>query len=1162
MKFQNYFGDTGSLFFLKTCRKMRIGIFLLFIMIFQIKAEQAYSQSTALSFKLSNKTVEQVLEQIEKETEFSFLFTDNTLDVSKTVNIQVKKQNIHHVLNQLFENTDIQYEIVDRQIILSKKEVNIAPQQGNKVQGIIKDESDQPIIGANISIKGTTTGAISDIDGKFSIDAPKKSTLVISYIGYITKEIEVGDNNKIDIVLKEDAQSLDEVVVVGFGTQKKVNLTGAVATASSETFEDRPVQNVAMMLQGVMPGLNITKTDGTMDQAPSINVRGMTTIGEGSKGDPLILIDGMEGDINMLNPQDIESISVLKDAAASSIYGSRAPFGVILVTTKTGKSGRFVVNYNDSFRWNTPIKRPKMVDSYRFATYFNDAAINAKGTGKFTPERMQRIKDYMDGKITTNNIPDPNNPANWGDGYDYANDNVDWWDVIYSNWSFSQEHTASLTGGSEKLQAYASLNYLNSTGLMKLSEDTYKRYATNIKLAAQLSERVHVKYGVRFTRSDYDRPARMGYIGAMGYQTWPVLPVYDDNGHLFSSPSPALGIKEGGRDKTQMDHMSQQLQVTVTPIKNWTITGELNYWSSKYRNHWDTQKTYNHNVAGDVIHNSNNTEVREYATSGDYLNPNVYSTYSHKLDSGHDFKIMLGFQSEQSWSNGFSAMRNGIMVPGMDVIDITNGTDGSGKTAPPSVSGSKDKWAVAGFFGRINYNYKDRYLLEANLRTDGTSRFRSDKRWKMFPSVSAGWNIAQEEFWSDWTEIANTLKVRGSYGVLGNQNTSSLYPTYVTMPLGTSNGGWLVNGKKPNTANAPGIISSTQTWETISTLDFGFDLGMFNNRLTANFDWYQRDTKNMIGPAPELPAILGTAVPKTNNTDLRTKGWEINLLWKDQLSNGINYQVAFNLSDNQTTITSYPNETYDLGKYYSGQNVGEIWGYETIGIAKTQEEMDKHLATLPNGGQQPLGSQWEAGDIMYKDLNGDGVINNGSNTLNDHGDLKVIGNNTPRFRFGLNLAAAWKGADISLFFQGVMKRDFWEGSYNFFGYSGYIWRSVAFEEHMDYFRNDPDHIMGLNIDSYYPRPLDNSSKNQNTQTQYLQNGAYIRLKNISVGYTLPNSLMQKIAISKFRVFLSAENLWTGTKLNKIFDPETLGGGTSSIGYPLFKTVSLGINVNF
>lgn len=1036
--------------------------------------------------------------------------------------------------------------------------------QKHRVTGVVVDAEGLPVIGANIIEKGSgTNGTITDVEGSYSLNVASEATLVISYIGFDTKEIQVNGQSKINVTLSTDAKLLDEVVVVGFGSQKKVNLTGSVSTVSSEVFKDRPVQNATMALQGAVPGLNITKGTGTLDEAPSINIRGLATIGKGSSGSPLILIDGMEGDLNMVNPQDIENISVLKDAAASSIYGSRAPFGVILVTTKSGMKNKFAVNYNNSFRWNTPTRRPHTVDSYRFATYFNDAAVNGKATGKFTPERMQRIRDYMDGKITTVNIPDPNNPDVWADGYDYANGNTDWYDEIYNTWSFSQEHTASVNGGSEKVQMYASLNYLDQDGQIKVSKDTYKRYSTNLKVTSQITSWLDLNFHMKYTRSDYNRPARQGSIGAFGYQTWPVLPVYDDKGYLFDSPSPILGLREGGRDKTRKEVLTQQVQARIRPLPGWEIVGELNYALNRNRNHWDTQKTYKHNVHGDIVPNSDKSAVYEKSYGDDYLNPNVYSTYSHEFEGGHNMKVMVGFQSEQFNVNEMSASRDGIMVPGMDVIDITNGTDGNGKPTVPGVSGLRKTWGVLGYFARLNYDYKGRYLVEANIRRDGSSRFRSDKRWKNFPSVSLGWNIAREAFWEDLEQYVSTFKLRGSYGQLGNQNTDLWYPTYVTMPLGTNNGGWLINGNQQNTANAPGLISSTLTWETVNSYNIGFDADALDNRLNFTFDWYQRDTKNMVGPAPELPVILGTGVPTTNNTDLRTRGWELSVRWRDNLTKDISYDVTFNLSDDRSTIMNYPNETFDLDpeKYYTGQRVGEIWGYETIGIAKSQDEMDRHLASLPNGGQSPIdGNKWEAGDIMYKDLNGDGVINQGANTLNDHGDKKVIGNNSPRYRFGLNLGASYKGFDFSAFFQGVMKRDWWESSYNFWGYGGWLWRSTAYEEHMDYFRSDPDHYMGQNLDSYYPRPIEGTEKNLQKQSAYVQNGAYIRLKNIQVGYTLPQTVLNKIHIANVRVFLSGENLWVGTGLKQSFEPETLGKGSNSLGYPLTKTISAGLSI--
>jgi TonB-linked SusC/RagA family outer membrane protein len=522
---------------------------------------------------------------------------------------------------------------------------------------------------------------------------------------------------------------------------------------------------------------------------------------------------------------------------------------------------------------------------------------------------------------------------------------------------------------------------------------------------------------------------------------------------------------------------------------------------------------------------------------------------------------MVGFQAELFKGTAFALQREGIIAPGLPVVDLTTGMDAFGNAVTPSVSGANNHWATSGFFGRINYDFRGKYLMEVNLRYDGTSRFRSDQRWKLFPSFSAGWNLAREAFWTSLEKYVGTLKLRASYGELGNQNTDSWYPTYLLMNVNTSNGSWLINGAKPNTAGAPGLISSMLTWERVNTWNIGLDWGAFGNRLTGYFDYYNRKTLDMIGPAPELPVTLGTSVPRTNNTDLNTYGFELSVSWNDRLKNGLGYGVQFSLSDSRTKITRYPNETGNLNTYRTGMIMGEIWGYKTVGIAKSKEEMDNHLATLPNGGQNAIGSQWEAGDIMYQDTNGDGKIDGGANTLDNHGDLSVIGNNLPRFQFGTNLTADYKGFDLRIFFQGVLKRDYFQGSYYFWGAGASVWQTTVMTPHLDYFRESEDHLLGQNLDSYFPRPL-YSGKNRQTQTRYLQNAAYIRLKNIQLGYTLPQSLTQKVRISKLRLFVSGENIWTGTSMFKTFDPETIDGGWNGSVYPLTKTGSVGLSLNF
>ncbi len=1037
-----------------------------------------------------------------------------------------------------------------------------AVQQQVQVVGTVNDATG-PVIGASVVEKGTSNGTITDLDGGFTLSVKPGAILVVSYLGYSAQEIKVVPGQAIKVVLREDTKVLDEVVVVGFGTQKKVNLTGSVGVTDGKELESRPVSNAAQALQGLVPGLQITQNNGSLESTPSINVRGTGTIGSGSTGSPLILIDGMEGDLNTINPQDIQSISVLKDAASSSIYGSRAPFGVVMVTTKSGKSGKTSVNYNNSFRWSSPINMPSTMDSYTFATYFNDGCLNTPGWGvHFNDEWLQRIKDYQDGKITTE-IPAGDN-GYWKDGYGYGNANNDWYDIMYKDVTFSQEHNLSATGGTEKLNYYLSANYLDQGGLMEWGNEGLKRYNATAKIRAQLSPWAKISYTMRWTRQKYVRPSQLtdNLYDNIGRQGWPTLPLYDPNGYLYSSPSPALGMSTGGSDRKETDNNYHQLGLILEPIKDWITHIELNYHVQAADRHWDTQLTYNHDVNGNpYTYGNTESNVHEDHYKENFMNLNIYSEYDKSFAEKHNFHVMAGFQTEKMKQTEFGLQRNGILIPGLPEVDLTNGLDSSGEPVTPSVNGARHEWATAGFFGRVNYNYDGRYLAEANLRYDGTSRFRSDNRWVWLPSVSLGWNIAREAFWEPMTDVVNTLKLRASYGMLGNQNTNNWYQTYRTMSVKSSDGSWMQNGLKTNTAEFPGLVSTALTWEKIHSYNVGLDWGLFNNRLTGSYDYFIRDTKDMVGPAPELPATLGTAVPNTNNTDLRTKGWEFELSWNDRLQNGLGYAAKFMLADSRTKITRYPNNpTLSTDTYIEGRYINEIWGYETIGIAKSEQEMQDHLASLPNGGQDAIGSDWAAGDIMYKDLNGDGKITEGSRTMNDLGDRKLIGNSTPRYHFSIDLSADWKGFDFRAFFQGVMKRDYYQGSAYFFGIKGNFWWSQGLDQHADYFRAEASNDLPANINSYYPRPVFDTDKNYYAQTRYLQDASYIRLKNLQLGYTLPTSLVSKLGVSKLRVYLSGENLWTGTSLSSLFDPETIDGGKGGCVYPLSKTVSCGLSL--
>lgn len=1086
----------------------------------------------------------------------------------------------------------------------SAPSVVTSPQQ-IRATGVVSD-AEGPLIGASIRQKGNpTNGTSTDIDGKFSISVPKGAVLLISYVGMKGQEVKV-TGQPLDIILESSSDMLDEVVVVGFGTQKKVNLTGSVSVADQKALKERPVTNAAQALQGVVPGLQITTGSGKLGATPSIQIRGNGTIGDGSSGNPLVLIDGMEGDINMLNPQDIESISVLKDAAAASIYGSRAPFGVILITTKKGSEGKPTINYNNSFRFSNLINRPHTQDSYTFALSMNDYMTNSNRGAYFNTDDIDKILAYQQGTLLNENgVFDPLNAmaANgeyWKNPYDHdgAWANTDWFDELYKNTSFSQEHNLSVSGGKEKFNYYFSANLLDNGGMMKLGKEDYKRYSITGKFNVDLYKWLSFGFSHRWVRNDYSRPSFMTWYNSgngdineeddvlydvTGRQGWPIIPMYDPNGYIYDAPSPANNLINGGKARTQTDRNYTQLNLIFRPLKGWDIHAEFNYSTYSHRFHSDYQTLYNHKVDGSIYSTDggNSGRIIERNQHENFYNVNVYSNYDFTLAEKNNFHFMLGFQTEGMQQSKYLMERRGILNPDLPEIDLTTGLDGNGNPVNPMLRGGRYEWSTAGFFGRINYNFDNRYLAEFNLRYDGTSRFRENRRWIWLPSVSLGWNIANEKFWEELTPVCNNLKLRASYGMLGNQNINNWYQTYRSMSINMGNGGWLQNGSKPNTAGFPALISQLLTWEKIYNYNVGLDWGFFNNRLTGSFEWFIRDTKNMVGPAAELPNILGADVPKTNNCDLRTHGWELEIAWNDRLPFGLTYGARFVLSDARTKVTKYEgNLTNSLDKFIPGRYIDEIWGYETVGIARSNDEMNNYLDGLdanytnfhgsapaaPREGMKAIGSDLAAGDIMYKDLNGDGVIDWGANTIDDHGDKKLLGSKQPRYMFSLDLTAAYKGFDLRVFFQGVGKRDFFQNHNYFWGADNSEWWAQFLTQHADYFRDENSWSVAngyadTNLDSYYPRPVkDGGSKNRQVQSRYLQDASYIRLKNLQVGYTLPAHLTRKAGFENVRVYFSGENLWTGTHMSNLFDPETIGSAKGGSTMPMSRTYSFGISV--
>ena len=1032
-------------------------------------------------------------------------------------------------------------------------------------RGTVTDASGEPVIGATIIIKGTLKGTSTDVNGSFTLSQVNPGDILqVSSIGYLPAEL-AWNGTPLTFVIKEDTLALEESVVVGYGVQKKVNVTGAVSMVDGDALSSRPVQTISQALQGQVPGLNfgVTTGGGELNQNMSVNVRGTGTIGDGSTASPLILIDGIEGDMNTINYNDVESISVLKDAASSSIYGARGAFGVILITTKSGKAGKTHVSYSGNVNFNSALHLPKMMSSDKFVRYWNRARALAGQQPQFDAETVRRVDDFIAGVSDVQTIRDAGN-NHWGT-YATGSANTDWFQVFYGSNVPSHNHNVSVSGGTDRLNYRVSGSFQNTNGLLKFGKDKMNRFNIDAKIGAKLTDWARLNFSTKWTREDYTRPTYLTYQGRLFMHNiarrWPNVPVYDPNGHLIGGMETET-LRDGGEQFTQKNYYTNQLALIFEPIKNWHINIEGNMRTYTKQDHQvflpvvsydcDNQPYYDSwdNGVGSIA--PGQSRVLESRYTQDYFTTNIYTDYSFSLAEAHNFYVLAGVNAELTSYDTMSGRGDYLVDNSVPWLDQT--------TTNPVIHGGREHNAIAGYFGRINYNYKERYLLELNGRYDGSSRFIGDKRWAFFPSVSVGWNIAKEPFFEPLSKQISTLKLRASWGSLGNTNTNNWYPFYQTMPVSSAAGNWIINGNKPNIASIPGIVSALMTWESIQTLDFGIDITALKGRLNFTFDWFRRVTNNMIGPAPELPAALGAAVPKVNNADMLSRGWEMELSWRDNIGRDFSYGARLVLSDARQFITRYPNDIYSLSTYYNGMEMGEIWGYQAIGLAKSQAEMDSHLETNRPG----WGAGWGAGDLMYVDVTGDGKVNQGNNTLEDHGDKKIIGNSTPRYNFGLVLDVAWKGIDLRAYFQGVGKRDYWVSGPYFTGAgaSG-MWQCAAFDSHWDFWRDEGDEL-GANLNAYFPKPqFANGSKNFQVSSHYLQNAAYIRLKNIQLGYTLPKKWTEKAGMSSVRIYASGENLLTLTKMFKEFDPETIGGdrGDGKV-YPLMKTYSIGININF
>lgn len=1020
-------------------------------------------------------------------------------------------------------------------------------QQNGACQGIVKDATGEPVIGASVVVKGTTNGTITGLDGDFSLGGVRKGDiLVVSFVGYQNQEVK-WNGQPLSVLLQEDTKTLEEVVVVGYGTQKKANLTGAVAAVNGDVLENRPITNIGQGLQGVVPNLNVTMSSGGAPGAGSnFNIRGTTSL---NGGGPLVLVDNVQMDANLVNPDDVESISVLKDAASAAIYGARAAYGVILITTKKGKSGKPTVSVSATGYWQNPAKSMHNVNSVDFLK-MKDLA--NEGNPYYHELIYKYTEDYFYGRYDSPVFFAPEMGGDATYKYQYCG-NTDWWKELYKT-SFSQIYNANISGGNEKTTYYISVGMNDQGGILKAGDDKYNKYNANINVSTQVTKWLNVSGKITHTYTDEQHPTGgttamnstaysgiSAYSGMLKSDLSPLMPVKHPDGNYAGQGSytnPVALQAQGGNAYYKQNDLWMTGAIKITPIKGLVINADYtwNFYGKSTTEHVKNFYDYTAVPGTENYYPWTNPNSVTLTNSDDYYNAfNAFAEYSLTLKDDHNFKVMVGYNQEKKHTKYHYTGRTNL-------IDANNPALNQA-TGDMRMGASESQWAVNGVFARINYDYKGRYLLELNGRYDGSSKFIKGDRYAFFPSVSAAWRISEEKFWEPLKGWWDNLKIRGSFGSLGNQAVDGNFPYLATYGTNTSYGA-LLGGSRPVAITAPGLVSSSFTWETVHQMDFGFDATFFNNRLDASFDWYRRDTKDMLTTGQPLPAVLGASVPRENAADLKTIGWELSLGWNDRLENGFSYHLKGVLSDYQATITKFSNPTGLISSYYVGRKLNEIWGYVSNGLFQTDEEAAAHV------DQSYLyGGTWKAGDVKYEDLNNDGKINIGSNTLSDPGDRKIIGNSTPRYSYGITAGFEYKGFDFEMFWQGVGKRDYMCGGSAFWGFTS-EW-DTPLTTALDYWTPD-------NSSAYFPRPSWRNGGNRQTSTRYLQDASYIRLKNITLGYSIPSSVLSKFKIQRLRVFIQGENLLTFTPLIDSFDPETL----SNMTYPINKKYSVGLNLTF
>jgi TonB-linked SusC/RagA family outer membrane protein len=1059
--------------------------------------------------------------------------------------------------------------------------------QGVTISGQVTGGNNGEVLpGVNILLKGTQRGTVTDGNGSYTIsDVNPGSVLVFSFIGYKAQEKVVDKRNKVDVVLEVDASNLQEVVVVGYGAQKKENLSGAVDVVDSKVLQARPIQNVAQGLQGAVPNLNIDFASGEPGKAPNINIRGFTSI---NGGNPLILVDNVPVDaaeLNFIAPSDIKTISVLKDASSAAIYGARAAFGVILITTKSGVKDGMTIDYTNNFSWGKPTVMPnKITDPYIYMRLLETSTDNTPWDNvNYTDSQYAWAKDRSDNPDGTN--PVRLNPLD-NSLYEYMG-NRDWTKQLVDNFTVSQRHNISLAGKSGKTSYYLSGAYDSQNGALRIAEDKFNRYTTRGKVNFKPYKWLSIGNNTSIALTQRTRPYQLSMQNLFNLfpTSWDKNP--DGTWANTDVGRESARLTDGGR----YDEKNNMFQTTFNT--------ELTFFEDALRFNADyTARRENVNFAGnqskirigygpaDIREEGDNIAYRR-ADNITYSVFNAYTTFNKQFGK-QNVTAILGYNQESNRKDWYSAQRTGVISTALPSIGLATGD--------MQVAEQIREWAIRGAFYRLNYTYNDKYIVEFNGRYDGSSKFPKNKRFGFFPSASAAWKVDGEDFWKPISPVINSFKIRGSYGLLGNQFVNE-YGYIATMQSLRST--YMIGGNLPQKISPPPLVSPNYTWEKVASRNIGVDMGFFQQKVTASFDYYSRTTKGMLTPGKDLPDVLGAREPNENAADLITNGWELSVGYDNDFNVGgspLNLSARFNLSDNRSRITSFDNPSGSITQYYKGMHMGDIWGLKSDGFFQNQQEID----ALDQSQMIPWGAlSIVPGWPKYQDLDGNGKIEKGT-TVDNPKDLSVIGNMLPRLRFGVNLGADWKGFDVRAFIQGIGKMDYYPLNYLYWGFYQQPYAG-GYEHLLDFYRGTADSdvqrakhsqayldagLADANTNAKFPvlqswladrnlgERIDQAQGLALPQTKYMLSGAYLRLKNLTIGYTLPSRLTERVKIARMRVYASGENLGEISKVKKFFDPESITDNVDKAdptkstasgwgyAYPFQRRYSFGLEIQF